>query len=199
MNVRPTLACLRVDHRPGACPSGGALRPQRRSPPLRSVARRPRGFTLIELIITMSIAAILLTIGIPTFRSVIQNARTAAMASDLTSALNLARAEAVKRGSPVQLCPSDDRATCGGAWTDGWIVRSVVDGAVIRAWDAPAVGAVIGQTPNANTAIDFGVLGEVTSNDTELVASVVGCTGPRARTLALAPSGRVSVRRTDCP
>jgi type IV fimbrial biogenesis protein FimT len=154
---------------------------------------------MIEMLVAMAVAAILLSVGVPSFRTILQNVRSAGVASDLTSAMNLARAEAVKRASPVQMCPSNDGAACGGAWTDGWIVRSVVDGAVLRAWDAPPPGAVIAQTPNANTAIGFGVLGQVTTNDTQIVASVAGCTGARARTLALAPSGRVSVRRVNCP
>ncbi|MCB1919947.1 MAG: GspH/FimT family pseudopilin [Candidatus Competibacteraceae bacterium] len=85
---------------------------------------RQPGFTLIELIITLAIAAIVLTIGVPSFQEMMRNNRAATHANEFMNALNLARSEAVKRGQGVSLCPSTDQATCtgGGDWKDGWIV-----------------------------------------------------------------------------
>ena len=165
-----------------------------------SSLRSQSGFTLIELMITLVIAAILLGIGVPSYRTVLQNSRASALSADLTSGINLARAEAIRRGAAVQLCPSSDGATCTGTWVDGWIASVVADGEILRVWSAPTAGSAITQTLTAaNTALVFGALGQLTSGDTNIVASVDGCSGERARRLSLAASGRVSVSRTLCP
>ena len=84
---------------------------------------RQRGFTLIELIITMAIAAIVVTIGVPSFQAMMRNNRVAAHTNEFMSSLNLARSEAIKRGVQVALCPSSNQSTCATAWgTNGWIV-----------------------------------------------------------------------------
>lgn len=103
---------------------------------------RKRGFTLIELVITVALAAILLTIGVPSFQQMIRNNRAATHANEFMSALNLARSEAVKRSVRVSLCPSTNQVACTGGtdWSDGWIV--FVDTAATDA-DAPVVGEVL--------------------------------------------------------
>ena len=85
---------------------------------------RQRGFTLIELIITVAIVAILLAIGVPSFQEMMRNNRVAAHTNDRLSSLNLARSEAIKRGVRVSLCKSSDGLSCAttGDWTQGWIV-----------------------------------------------------------------------------
>lgn len=87
------------------------------------------GFTLIELIVTMSIAAILLTVAVPSFQTTIANNRLATQTNSLVTAVNIARSEAVKRGTSVILCsstnPNATAPTCTGAgntWSSGWIV-----------------------------------------------------------------------------
>lgn len=156
------------------------------------------GFTLIELMITLVVAGILVTIGVPSYLTVSQNARASELASGLTSAVALARAEAIRRGEPVSVCPSDDASTCSGSWTDGWIAIVPSDGEVLSIWGPPS-GGVLTQTPDADTALDFGALGELISSDTLLVTSSSNCTGTRARSLAITAIGRVSVSRTACP
>lgn len=152
---------------------------------------------MLELMVTIAIAALLVVIGVPSFNQIMINARTAAVANDVTSAINLARAEAVRRSQQVTVCPSDDAANCSGVWTDGWIAMSAA-GAVLRAWGAPDSRSVIGQVPNANEAIVFGPLGERVSVETTLLIQVAGCSGNRARRLRLGAAGRVSVERVDC-
>ena len=90
---------------------------------------RQTGFTLIELMITMVIAAIVLTQAVPSFMATVQNNRLITYTNDLVTDINLARSEAVKRGSRVVLCrsadPSSNTPTCGGTantWTTGWLV-----------------------------------------------------------------------------
>ena len=92
------------------------------------------GFTLIELMITMVIAAIVLTQAVPSFMTTVQNNRLITYTNDLVTDINLARSEAVKRGSRVVLCrtadPSSNTPTCGGTantWTTGWLVFADAD------------------------------------------------------------------------
>jgi type IV fimbrial biogenesis protein FimT len=87
-----------------------------------------RGFTLIELMVSITVAAILLGIAIPAFRSFLQNDRDTGQANSLVESLSYARSEAVKRASPngVTVCPSANGAACdAGPWTEGWIVTYI--------------------------------------------------------------------------
>jgi type IV fimbrial biogenesis protein FimT len=83
---------------------------------------RASGFTLIELMIALSIVGILLAIAVPSFREAMMNVRISAQTNDLMTDLSVARSEAVKRSLPVLLCTSKDGLACGGSWSDGWIV-----------------------------------------------------------------------------
>jgi type IV fimbrial biogenesis protein FimT len=88
--------------------------------------RRENGFTLMELLITISIAGILFALGIPSFSSMMKNGRINAQYSAMEGALFHARSEAIKGASDVTVCPKNaiGSLTCGVAadWTNGWIV-----------------------------------------------------------------------------
>jgi type IV fimbrial biogenesis protein FimT len=88
-----------------------------------------RGLSLIEVLIVMAIAAILLGIGVPLFTSTVASARASSAANSLLAAIELARAEALRRGAAVAVCPSADAAgtACGAGaasadWSAGWLV-----------------------------------------------------------------------------
>jgi len=87
---------------------------------------RTAGFTLLELLITMSIAAILLTLAVPSFRYVTNANRIAGEVNGLLGDLQFARSEAVKEGRYVTVCVSTDGQNCNGSttWQQGWIVFS---------------------------------------------------------------------------
>src|SRR5580693_8818391 len=98
-----------------------------------SVTRRSRfnrmrahGFTLVEVVITMAVAAILLSIAVPSFRYVTNSNRIAGELNGLLGDLQFARAEAIKEGRTVTVCVSVDGATCANSttWQSGWIVFS---------------------------------------------------------------------------
>jgi type IV fimbrial biogenesis protein FimT len=80
------------------------------------------GVTLLELMITISIAAILLAAGAPSFMQMLAKNRLEASSNDFVSSLNLARSEAVLRNVRTTVCRSSDGTSCGGEWEDGWIV-----------------------------------------------------------------------------
>jgi type IV fimbrial biogenesis protein FimT len=92
--------------------------------------RRPRGFTLWELLCTLSIAAIVLAGGIPAFHAFVLDARLTADVNAWVLAVQLARSEAAKRGRPVIVCKTDDTWRCGDSNLPvdaGWMVYVNLD------------------------------------------------------------------------
>lgn len=86
-----------------------------------------KGFTLIELMVTLSVAAILLGLAAPSFNEIIKNTRLTTEINGLSASLNLARSESIKRSLTVTVCKSNNRTSCGGNWQDGWIVFEDID------------------------------------------------------------------------
>lgn len=80
------------------------------------------GFSLIELMVTIAIAAILAGLAAPAFTDLMASSTASGYANDLLADLNYARNEAITRGVRVTLCHSNDASTCSGSWSDGWIV-----------------------------------------------------------------------------
>lgn len=84
-----------------------------------------KGFTLIELMITMTVSAILLAIAVPSYQSVTTNMRMSNEINALSSDLNFARSEAVKRGLNINVCPPLNGVCNAGPnldWAAGWMV-----------------------------------------------------------------------------
>lgn len=98
-----------------------------------------RGFTLVELLVTLAVGVILLAIAIPSYSVFVRANRLASVANDLVSAIHMTRSEAIKRGKRVTLCKTGDATsaapTCDAAasWQHGWLVfvdsgvRGVID------------------------------------------------------------------------
>lgn len=84
------------------------------------------GVTLIELLVTLSIASILLTVAVPGFRVFIQDSRLTTQINNFSSAMMLAKSEALKRSSSTTVCPSMNGTICTGVsvWSNGWLVFS---------------------------------------------------------------------------
>lgn len=85
---------------------------------------RCQGFTIIELLVGIAIAAILLMVAVPTYRAVVDGSRVSSELDALSSDMAFSRMEAVKQGLNVMMCSSRDGLTCSGSgnWQDGWIV-----------------------------------------------------------------------------
>lgn len=115
--------------------------------------RRVRGFTLVELMITIVIAAILLTIAVPSFKATIARTNLGGTYNDMLSTLRYARSEAVTRGAEVSV------EAVGGDWDKGWEVKFPDPGGgpdeVLRAHDALAAQYKITVTPAGTTQLKF--------------------------------------------
>lgn len=88
------------------------------------------GFTLIELVVTISVAAILMALAVPAFQNFLRNDREWTVANSLVMSLNAARSEAIKQDTSVSVCPTANGVSCSTtAWARGWIVLSGAAGA----------------------------------------------------------------------
>lgn len=100
-----------------------------------------RGFTLIEVLVVLTISAILVAMAVPMFQAMIQSNRISGAANSTLSSMDLARSEAIRRGNNVTICRSatanDATPVCsssaaggfnGNDWAAGWIVFAKAPG-----------------------------------------------------------------------
>lgn len=90
----------------------------------QSYQRDVGGFSLLELMITLLIIALLVSLAMPNFMSRVQDDRLTSQINEFAAALYLTRSEAIKRGVRVTLCKSSDGLTCTTAngWEQGWLI-----------------------------------------------------------------------------
>lgn len=88
---------------------------------MRRTRCRSAGFTIIEIMIVVAIAAILATVAVPSYISLMDDNKTGSVADELSQSLFLARSAAIKAGAPVIICASSDGESCSNQWSDGWV------------------------------------------------------------------------------
>lgn len=184
--------------------------------PLRGSA----GFTILELLIAIAVLAIVVGIGVPSFTDAIRRNRLTSQTNSLLGGLAIARSEAVKRGTPVTICPANaTQDGCAGdvQWAaTGWIVFSdgegtlgVIDADATEPNDVilqrmPAAAAQKVDIINADRTFltyrpDGGVTMPVGTNVTLFRVVPDGCDGPEgARIVEVIAAGRASSRRATC-
>lgn len=173
---------------------------------------RMKGLTLIELLITLVVLAIILSLAAPGFRTQILNSRTAAMGESLSNTLNFARSEALKRKARITVCGSSNGTSCNSSnWADGLLV--ITDNVVSDTATPPDVGEVlrvvaafdsganiiVSDGKNFVRYLTSGAIARLDNNPFSIRMYVDGCTGNVAQTLSISMSGSISIEKEACP
>lgn len=164
--------------------------------------RHSFGFTLIEMLVAMSIVAILMALATPGFRQLMASATVRSLSSDLGADLNYARAEAVRSGSQVSVCARANDSSCGTDWGNGWLLFRDVVGTtggvevgdtILRTHD-PADSSLTVTTSNGSNSITYFPSGAASSSIVSGVPLALLIRSPetKGRDLALSVIGRLT-------
>lgn len=168
-----------------------------------------KGFTLVEMMITLAIAAILLTVAVPSFQAFIENNRLATNANNFISMLQYAKSEAVKRNATVSLCAGNPtsgcvcnvQAGCDANWKNGYIVFTdpnvnctVDNGEQILRTNEGFRGDY---TITAIGCLNFRGLGSLSTNNTVTIKVCTSrITADNTRNIEVNPVGRPRVQKS---
>jgi type IV fimbrial biogenesis protein FimT len=161
---------------------------------------RPHGFTLLELMVALVVAAIVSSVAVPGLGNWLAEQELQDRAEALLHALDLARSEAVKRGSRIDVCPGSGGCTAGAMpWEAGWLVvpdaeRDRASEAIARERAAPPGITVRGNRPVADY-VSYTSAGHARRLDGALqMGTFTVCrAGHAARKVILANSGRARI------
>jgi type IV fimbrial biogenesis protein FimT len=182
----------------------------------KAVARRTGaalagGFTLIEMLVAIAIAAILLALAAPSFEDAAVSSKVSDIATKVAVAANNARSEAIKRNGEVVVCMSADGATCAGSgsWEQGWIAfvdRNPKNGArdpAATSPDEPIVFSEVATTSgykiiekDGKTSLSFPSTGIGATQGTFTVCRSTPVHKSQ-RTVLISPMGKGSVQKLE--
>ena len=151
-----------------------------------------RGFTLFESIVAMAIVAILTATAVPSFRSYVINQRAVTLANALSTDINRARSEALRRAGQVVL----ERA--GSDWTQGWTVRDALSGSDISTQAALDHAILVNGEDASSIVFDpFGAIAQPSGGSTFYLC--VGDPGSHqaGRRVLLSSAGHVEVLKPE--
>ncbi|HOY22018.1 MAG TPA: GspH/FimT family pseudopilin [Cellvibrio sp.] len=180
------------------------------------MSKNQKAFTLIELLITITVLFIVLTIGLPNLTGQIASNRSSALSSEMLVAVNFARDEAIHRSARISICPSIDGASCASAtdWNKGWIVfldtaasdsvTTYVVGTVLRYWNDLNKDAVV-TVMAGSTAVDFvrftssGALGSTVATGRTINTYLAKCKGLNQSVTNIGIAGMIRSSKIACP
>lgn len=145
-----------------------------------------KGITLIELLVTVAVLTIVLTVAVPSFLAVIENTKEKTTINNLTAAINLARSEAIKQRAEVVICVKDNSGSeCSDSqnWNDGYIILS--ENGLIRSVDGSAL------------AIEAGFSG-LTFQRSGVLKESRSCFGIKEKAVWVSKVGAVSIANEAC-
>jgi type IV fimbrial biogenesis protein FimT len=177
-----------------------------------------RGFTLVELMVTLLVLAVLLGLAVPSFRDAALSSRLTGYANDLVASVQIARSEAIKRNATVTLCASANGTSCQNVgWEEGWIILAPRQETTPAADpdDPPVVTTVMDVVDHHAPLTDEFIIAESSGlTEMDFPPTVVGVTaatftvcredpvGRQERVLDVTMTGATSVTQTqngECP
>ena len=164
-------------------------------------------FTLVEMMITLTVMTIFVTLAVQGYYALIQNNRSVSLTNNFVSSFQFARTEAVLRGQTVSVCPAGDTTytSCGGVsdWDQGWIVFVDPDSNGVLASDTDRLR--IHEDPGSGTRVEsdeshinYDSNGFVVNGSGDYTLSAAGCSGTAGRTVNINNTGRLSVSAINC-
>ncbi|MGQ4661278.1 GspH/FimT family pseudopilin [Lysobacter sp. F6437] len=170
-----------------------------------SASRTIRGFTLVELMITIAVMAIGLALAYPSFSSVFRSNRVATRTNTLIASLNLARTEAIRSNRGAGVCSSADGSSCNGAnWDAGWLVFTDMDADGQMDADADTVVRYVEADANLSLASveDVIVFDNRGRLDAEVTLTLESTDCPvnseLVRNLTLGRTGQIRMEKAPC-
>jgi type IV fimbrial biogenesis protein FimT len=168
------------------------------------------GFTAIELLVTLAVLAIIMSIAVPNFSQWITKTRLTSQANELVADILYTRSEAASRGVQATLCPSIDGATCSGA--NNWSLMRIVSitslgaatGSIAKTSSPLTSGNILRGTDNAGNSVNqitFNPYGGTTAGGNTLPFTLTLCS-PNTTSgyiIALPANGRPNIQKAVCP
>lgn len=153
-----------------------------------------QGFSLIELMIAVSILGILMAIAVPSFNDAMLGSKLRSYSNNFLASTYQARGEAIKRNAVVNLCASSNGTSCGGNWEEGWIVQAA-DGTVIQRQAALSSGLKMTESGGHGT-ISFPSTGVGVTQATFTVCRATPSAGDQERVISINSTGRATITKT---
>lgn len=166
------------------------------------------GFTLIELMVSIAVAAILLALAVPSFNDALLGSKLTGYANNMVGSAILARGEAIKRNAIVSVCASSNSSTCAssGGWEQGWIVACTTSDNVncdpagtnwLIFQRMPALASGFKMTDaGSKIRLDFQPSGVGSTQAQITVCRATPTVGPQERVISIGATGNTSVART---
>lgn len=163
-----------------------------------------RGFTVVELMVVVAVMAILAAIAAPSMTALINANRLSGQAGELTTTMQLARSEAIRRNARVTVCPSSDGTSCASStsWAR-WIVlgaANATDGAEVIRDNLPAASV---QVSGPATGIVFRPSGLIDAQATVTACMPTTQPAENRQVVTVMISGSTSIAKSNgggtCP
>ena len=158
---------------------------------------RTSGFTLVELMVTLTVLAIMIAVGVPGFNQFVQGQRTTTQVNTVIAAVNLARSEALSRGRPTAIRSMDGDFNTGfELWVDGNSDGDFVDAEdeALRIYE-PALQASYTFSADPMNFLASGWLGSAY----QITVLADGCKQQNNRDIFITRTGGINVVRNNCP
>jgi type IV fimbrial biogenesis protein FimT len=161
------------------------------------------GFTLIELVVTIAVMAIMAAIAFPSFSDTLRSNYVSTASNEILGSLALARSEAIRSNANGAICTSINGTSCGGDWNSGWLVWinnngddsvDIASGERVLRFTQAKAKAEIGGTA---TTINFDSRGRTTTGAQDISLKPKGY-NDHLRCIHVSPTGQASVEKEAC-